>query len=239
MACVLVVDRLLSISRVDLARRHAAVYDALAAEYDARAPSLMSVTQDSLEQLFAVVGSGHGRALDVGCGAGMVSRGLLDAGFDTTAIDVSIRMVEVCRTRAPEAQVLRADYLDHEFDRPFDVVVAFAFIHLFPAALAFECLAKMRNDLAVDGLLLIGTTAEASSREGLEEKTDYPGAPRRYRRRWTEDGFLLALRQAGFDVLDVARHVDPFGKRWTDVVAGPSTWNHRASLPGGGASAAA
>jgi SAM-dependent methyltransferase len=222
-----------AIDRVSLSVRHAAVYDALASEYDARAPALTTVTQDSLAQLLARTGDARGRALDVGCGAGLVSQGLLDAGFNTTAIDVSARMLEACRARAPEAHVLHGDYLEQRFDQPFDVIVAFAFIHLFPADLAEECVAKMRADLKPNGLLLIGTTAEPVAREGLEGKADYPGAPRRFRRRWTEEAFLDALVQAGLEVFDVARHIDPFGKRWTDVVAGPACC-HRADVTSSG-----
>lgn len=217
-----VVAHPLTLDRLGLARHHAAVYDALAAEYAARAPSMVAVTQDSLAQLLALTGNAHERALDVGCGAGTVSRELLGAGFRTTSIDISRRMAEACQARAPQARVLQGDYLEYEFGERFDVIVAFAFFHLFPAAMAAECLAKLRADLAPGGLLLIGTTAEPVSGEGLEGKADYPGAPLRFRRRWTEAGFLQALGQAGFDTLDIARHVDPSGKRWTDVVASAS-----------------
>lgn len=82
---------------------------------------------------------------------------------------------------------------------------------------------KMRRDLAVGGRLLIGTTGETKSSEGFEPKVDYPGAPARFRRRWTERDFLAALAQAGFKVLDVHRHHDPWGKVWFDVVATSAT----------------
>lgn len=200
-----------------LAGRHADIYDALADEYDARADSLAAVTDQSLRRLLALAAP-PGRALDVGAGAGLVARALCDAGYRTTAIDVSPNMADVCRRRCPHAEVIVGDYLHERFDEPFDVMVAFAFIHLFPTSIAVACLAKMRDDLADDGLLLIGTTAEPACTEGFEGKDDYPGAPRRYRRRWTEQAFVRALAVAGFHVADTARHDDPYGKRWLDLV---------------------
>lgn len=201
-----------------LACRHADIYDALADEYAARAERLVAVTTDSVGRVLALAPPGGGRALDVGAGAGLVAQALISCGYRTTAIDVAPRMAEVCRARVPEATVVVGDYLDHRFDAGFDVMVAFAFIHLFPTALAVACMTKMRDELADEGLLLIGTTAEVACTEGFEDKADYPGSPRRYRRRWTESAFLRTLNSVGFRILDVARHDDPFGKRWTDVV---------------------
>lgn len=200
-----------------LAARHADIYDQLAEEYDARTEHLAEVTEQSVSRLLSLAPSG-GRALDAGAGAGLVAETLVRAGFDTTAIDVSPNMAEVCRRRCPQAHVVVGDYLREHFDEPFDVMVAFAFIHLFPTAMAVECLQKMRDDLTDGGLLLIGTTAEPECGEGFEAKDDYPGAPRRYRRRWSEPAFLHAVRGAGFEVVDAARHDDPYGKRWLDLI---------------------
>lgn len=200
-----------------LARRHADIYDDLAGEYDERADKLVDVTEQSLRRLLALAPP-SGRALDIGTGAGLVARVLRDAGYATTAIDVSSNMAELCRRRCPDARVIVGDYLEQSFAEPFDVMVAFAFIHLFPTPIAVECLSKMRDDLADGGMLLIGTTAEPACVEGFEGKDDYSGAPRRYRRRWTEQAFMRAIDVAGFDVVDAARHDDPYNKRWLDLV---------------------
>ena len=211
----------LDLEATALAARHATLYDGLALEYAKRAESVIDVTRASIARLMSTSPPSRGAVLDVGCGAGVVSQVLSEHGYDVTAIDVAPTMAAVCAARVPSAHVLPGDYLATPFLPRFVAIVAFAFIHLFPRSLACRCLVKMRRELAVDGRLLIGTTAEPTSREGLEQKVDYPGAPARYRRRWSEQDFLAALGEAGFGVLDVHRHRDPFGKVWLDAVAAP------------------
>jgi len=201
----------------DLNRRHSAVYDSLAEEYDERADALLLVTEASINKLMEN-GASVGSALDVGCGAGITTQVLAQHDFSVTALDLSSKMVDVCLRREPTAYGIVGDYLETIFQEQFDVIVAFAYIHLFPANLAAQHLKKMHHDLADDGRLLIGTTKETKSGEGLEGKADYVKEVRRYRKRWTEAEFREALQKAGFQLLDMTLHHDPFGKTWMDAV---------------------
>jgi len=201
----------------NLNRRHREVYDSLAEEYDRRADTLLMVTEASIAKLMENGASG-GRALDIGCGAGITTKVLVAHGFAVTALDLSSKMIDVCLRREPSAEGITGDYLEADFELPFDVIVAFAYIHLFPAEIAAQQLKKMYHDLRDDGRLLIGTTKEETSSEGLEGKADYLKDVRRYRKRWTENEFRQVLDTTGFRLLDMTLHHDPFGKTWMDAV---------------------
>jgi SAM-dependent methyltransferase len=56
--------------------------------------------------------SGARRVIDVGCGAGVSTKALVDAGFDTLAIDPSAALLELARQAAPSAEFRQASAYD-------------------------------------------------------------------------------------------------------------------------------
>lgn len=66
-----------------------------------------------------------GRILDLGCGAGdPVSRHLIDRGFMVSGVDVSAKMVGLCRTRFPRQRWINADMRRVAMDGFYDGVLA-------------------------------------------------------------------------------------------------------------------
>ena len=110
------------------------------------------------------------------------------------------------------------DYVRTDIERHVDVVVCFAFIHLFPARVADVLLQKMWSELRPGGLLFIGTTKSSVSREGVAPKADFPGSYKRFRKHWTHAELAAALAHAGFKMIADEVHVDPYGKPWMDFV---------------------
>jgi len=66
-----------------------------------------------------------GRILDLGCGAGEpVSRHVIDRGFSVSGVDVSAKMVGLCRTRFPRHRWINADMRRVAMDGVYDGVLA-------------------------------------------------------------------------------------------------------------------
>ncbi|HKK36029.1 MAG TPA: class I SAM-dependent methyltransferase [Paracoccaceae bacterium] len=111
----------------DVARAYA---DRFAAVADQAAPA-------TLEAAGADAGL---RALDIGCGHGTLTRGLVEAGCDTDAVDASAEMLAIARNRAKAARFHEADAGALPFkDASFDLAVAgFSIPHMAdqPKALA-------------------------------------------------------------------------------------------------------
>lgn len=78
------------------------------------------------DALVAFIGRGNGRALDVGCGEGRISRELIGCGYEVTAIDPVEQFVEAAAQArsARDYAVATAAALPFESAR-FDLVVAY------------------------------------------------------------------------------------------------------------------
>ncbi len=206
------------VTATSLNQRHRAVYDDLAPQYEARIETLRLISDAAIGDLLRRA-KPRGRALDIGCGAGAATRVLAAGGYETVSLDISPQMLAAARRVTPTTRTVCGDYLTTRELGRFDAIVAFAYIHLFPRDLAVANMRRMAADLTDEGLLLVSTTREPVGREGLEGKGDYDGAPKRFRRRWTEGDFTAAITESGLEAVDVAYHPDPFGKTWVVVIA--------------------
>ena len=63
------------------------------------------------------------KVLDVGCGAGPLTRALVDAGFDATGLDTSAELLKLARARVPQAHFIQASVYDAQI-QDCDAVVA-------------------------------------------------------------------------------------------------------------------
>lgn len=196
---------------------HRTLYDMLADEYETRASELVPVTKGAVEQFSRFLKPG-GTVLDVGCGVGSAVRTLADRGFQASGIELSPRMAAYAQARNPSASILVGDFLRTEFRQSFDGVLAFAFIHLFPKRAVNGIFRKMHSVLAPNGTAHVSSTESAESKEGWFEKADYDKRALRFRKFWTEMELRDVLTASSFEVLDLAKPVDPFGKIWMDFV---------------------
>lgn len=63
------------------------------------------------------------RVVDVGCGAGVTTKALVDAGFDTFAVEPSAALLALARTLAPSARFQQASAYDISLE-PCDAILA-------------------------------------------------------------------------------------------------------------------
>lgn len=68
-------------------------------------------------------GRGARRVVDVGCGAGVSTKALVEAGFETLAIEPSAALLAIARHAAPSAQFRQASAYDVTLD-PCDAILA-------------------------------------------------------------------------------------------------------------------
>ena len=96
------------------------------------------------------------RALDVGCGEGLLARDLAAAGVpQVVGIDRDEQQIALARAAGGAPQYVHADYLTHEFDEPFDLVVTIATLHHGDVATGLRRLRRLvrpRGRLIVIGL---------------------------------------------------------------------------------------
>lgn len=97
----------------DLAYIHAAAFEVVA---NGAAGEIVRRLQSGPTRIRSV--------LDVGCGAGPLTRAFVDAGFNVTGIDISAEMLDRARARVPSARFIHTSAYDTSI-HGYDAVVAF------------------------------------------------------------------------------------------------------------------
>ena len=76
-----------------------------------------------VDKVVELLGPGEGRTLlDVGCGDGLISAQLADAGFTVTGIDIEPTAIRIAAQQRPDVRFIQGDLYD--IDETFDLVVA-------------------------------------------------------------------------------------------------------------------
>src|SRR5215475_7258408 len=95
------------------ARRYGKVFDEIAAEYDRRRPTY---PDELLDQACQVAGIGRGDlVLEVGCGSGQLTRGLLARGLRVTALEPGKNLMAIARRNlvgAGDVELVNAQFED-------------------------------------------------------------------------------------------------------------------------------
>lgn len=222
-----------------------AAYDMLVGTYKGTTGIRQESAKKWLTQrLPQITATAHPTALDIGCADGTHSRVLSALGYAVTGVDFSAPMIVAARElsddptlphkpRLLHGEFLAGRYVDEQgteapLDRErFDVVLATAFVHLFPPEADDDAVRKILRHVAPGGTALISTTADAADRQGLEIKAGADGlTAQRWRNHYTTESFTWLVREAARDVYGVKATVRPCviadpdvdGKVWIDIV---------------------
>jgi ubiquinone/menaquinone biosynthesis C-methylase UbiE len=123
-------------------------YDLMCADIDYRAQSHCI---QRLQQLF---GNGGKRHLDLACGTGPHVRHFIDAGYESSGLDINQPMLDRAAIRCPEASFAVQDMCGFTLDRPVDVITCFLYsIHYSAGVERLKaCIASVQRALAAGGL---------------------------------------------------------------------------------------
>lgn len=104
-------------------------------------------------RILRAVPEGAQRALDVGCGEGMLARALRRTAPHVTAIDLDPPSIDQARAYPDDIDYVLGDFLTHPFEPgSFDVVASVATLHHMDAATG---LARMRDLVRPGGVLAV------------------------------------------------------------------------------------
>lgn len=183
----------------------------------------------------------RGQALDIGCADGAHAYLLAERGYEVTAVDFSPRMIQLAVTRLagsglPEhrrPRFLTGEFLAGRFTdatgqvqqlhaRQFDLVIANAFVHLFPRPIDKAVVESALDLVAHRGTALFSTTIEDVRDEGYFLKEGSDGTlVQRWRGHYPKDDFLTLVRDTAGDTFDITDHPseDMRGRPWLTVIA--------------------
>lgn len=139
----------------NLRRLVAAGYDDIADAYLDRF-GISAVRQKWVDRLIESLPADGGRALDLGCGAGIpVARDLAALGHSVVGVDGSAQQISRARWNVPAATFIEADMCDVGFEaESFNAVGAFYSITHLPTAQQGQLISKMAFWLKPGGKLV-------------------------------------------------------------------------------------
>ena len=148
----------------------------------------------------------NSRILDIGCGPGIIAEYMHKKGYQVEGIDISRKMIELAKKRAPKCKFRLLDMRDLDYSHnSFDGIVAlYSIIHV-PKSIIFEVFTKFSKILKKGGYLLIAVQegdGEVLLRDPLapEEKV--------FLSLFEEEKLLRVLREFGFSVIHISKR-DP------------------------------
>jgi len=165
------------------ARRYGQVFDEVAAEYDRHRPAY---PDELIDQACRVAGIGSGdRVLEVGCGSGQLTRGLVARGLHVTVIEPGKSLIALARQNLEGAG--EVEFVNARFEDAFLPREQFAAVF---SASAFHWVdPKVSWQRAADVLVRCGTLALVQYC-GLEESRSKPD----------QEAALAAIRKIAPDI---------------------------------------
>ena len=165
------------------ARRYGKVFDEIAAEYDRRRPAY---PDELIDQACRVAGIRSGdHVLEVGCGSGQLTRGLVARGLHVTAVEPGTSLIELARQNlegAGEVDYVNAQFEDAPLPREqFQAVFSASAFHWIDPEVSWQKAADV---------LVPGGTLALVQYCGLEEPRSKPD----------QEAALAAIRKVAPDI---------------------------------------
>lgn len=157
--------------------------------------------------------------LDVGCGPGRDASFFTSNGHRVCGIDLSEKMLEMARLRAPEAVFRKMDFANMNLGEEFDGIWMEASLFQIEKDMACVVLEGLRRHLRKDGVVWISVKEGDGERFIFDERDSV----RKYRAYYREDEFSNMLEKAGFRILEIIRPQKKQKQQWLCFLCRKST----------------
>ena len=119
-----------------------------------------------LVNIFSRNGIRRGLIVDVGCGSGVLAKGLIEAGYDVVGVDVSPEMIRLARARVPHAAFRVGSVTTFRCPRCVAVVALNEVVNYVPGRLRAlrRFFARAHDALLPGGLVIFDFIASAERR---------------------------------------------------------------------------
>ncbi|HCB42745.1 MAG TPA: SAM-dependent methyltransferase [Pseudomonas sp.] len=134
---------------------HNAIYTDLSGYYDLMCADIDYPAQSQcVQRIHQLFGNGGKRHLDLACGTGPHVRHFLDAGFQSSGLDINQPMLDLAQQRCPEASFSQQDMCDFSATQPLDLITCFLYsIHYSGSIERLRaCIASVHAALADGGV---------------------------------------------------------------------------------------
>ncbi|MCQ4314921.1 class I SAM-dependent methyltransferase [Stutzerimonas zhaodongensis] len=123
-------------------------YDLMCADIDYRAQS------HCIHRLQQLLGNGANRHLDLACGTGPHVRHFIDAGYQSSGLDINQPMLDRAAIRCPQACFSRQDMCSFTSTQPVDLITCFLYSIHYSASIERlkACIASVHAALVPGGL---------------------------------------------------------------------------------------
>jgi SAM-dependent methyltransferase len=138
------------VTETSTARRYGAVFDTVAVEYDRHRPTY----SDELIDLACRAGglTAGDRVLEIGCGTGQLTRGLVARGLSVTAVEPGQNLISLARQVAPGVDFVNRRFEDAELPDRFAAAFCAAAFHWLDPDVSWR---KVARSLAPGGVLAL------------------------------------------------------------------------------------
>ena len=176
-------------------------FDFLADRYARRKNELNNL--DPLVEMFfqyILANFSNPSVLEMGVGSGDMLKYFSEC-FKTTAIDISSKMIEVAKRKAPSTAYLHSDFLKYDFsDKKFSGVFSGSVLHLFPREQIDKVLDKIYSILEEQGAFYLSVPLFNEFKEEIIKRGD--NFVLEYRIRYTEEKFNKVLTSSRLNLME-------------------------------------
>ena len=170
-----------------------ALYNDLSSYYDLMCVDIDYQAQSNcIRRFHQIFGNGGKTHLDLACGTGPHVRHFTDFGYKSSGLDINQPMLDIAKSRCPEAQFTQQNMSDFIVAEPLDLITCFLYsIHYSDGVEKWkECIASVHRALKPDGMFCFNAVDknQIDNDSFTKHTTKYEGSLFTFRSAWNYCG---------------------------------------------------